>query len=75
MLSRALMLTAAAALLGPALVVPRSRGPMAREPFPGVVLWAWERPVDLRGLPAGTGVAFLAQTITIADGSHLLSSN
>jgi hypothetical protein len=32
--------------------------------LPGLVLWAWERPVDLRNLPSGTGVAFLAQTIT-----------
>jgi hypothetical protein len=32
--------------------------------LPALVLWAWERPVDLRTLPAGTGVAFLAQTIT-----------
>jgi hypothetical protein len=30
------------------------------------MLWAWERPEDLRQLPAGTGVAFLAQTLSIA---------
>jgi hypothetical protein len=31
------------------------------------MLWAWERPTDLRDLDARTGVAFLAQTLTIAD--------
>ena len=29
------------------------------------MLWAWERPEDLRALDADTGVAFLAQTITL----------
>jgi hypothetical protein len=33
--------------------------------IPRVVLWAWERPVDLRGLPSDVGVAFYAQTITV----------
>ena len=32
--------------------------------LPNLVLWAWERPVDLRALPPDVGVAFLAQTIT-----------
>ena len=68
-LSRAITLTAALALLGPSLVVSRATPPG----FPRVVLWAWERPIDLRRLPAGTAVAFLAQTITIADGAHLVS--
>jgi hypothetical protein len=30
-----------------------------------VTIWAWERPEDLRALPAGIGVAFLAQTLTL----------
>src|SRR5262245_6812419 len=30
------------------------------------MLWAWERPEDLRAVDAGTGVAFLAQTISVA---------
>src|SRR3989442_11847646 len=34
--------------------------------LPRLMLWAWERPLDLRGLDADVGVAFLAQTITIA---------
>jgi len=33
--------------------------------LPRTMLWAWERPEDLRDLPPGTGVAFLAQIITI----------
>src|SRR5690242_9995792 len=34
--------------------------------FPAVVLWAWERPEDLRGLDAKRfAVAFLAQTLTL----------
>jgi hypothetical protein len=33
--------------------------------LPSTVLWAWERTEDVRDLPADTGVAFLAQTITI----------
>lgn len=70
MLSRAVTLTAAIALLGPALVVPPTP---AHGPLPGRMLWAWERPVDLRSLPPGTGVAFLAQTITISPVSHLVS--
>ena len=70
MLTRAVAATAALALLGPALVVSRSYEPA---PVPGVVLWAWERPSDLSGLPAGASVAFLAQTITIDRGAHLVS--
>jgi len=68
-LSRAVALTAVIALFGPALVVSR---PPARAPLPGRMLWAWERPVDLRGLPSDTGVAFLAQTVTITPASHLI---
>jgi hypothetical protein len=45
--------------------------PMDR--LPRLVLWAWERPVDLRALPPGVGVAFLAQTIsTTGRGSVVL---
>jgi hypothetical protein len=37
--------------------------------LPRLVLWAWERPEDLRGLDRDVAVAFLAQTIDLkADG-------
>ena len=38
---------------------------------PRLVLWAWERPVDLQDLSRGVGVAFLAQTITLSDAAHI----
>lgn len=41
---------------------------MAPAAPPKVMLWAWERPGDLRALPAGAGVAFLAATVTLIDG-------
>src|SRR5215212_6468483 len=44
--------------------------PMDR--LPRLVLWAWERPVDLRVLPAGVGVAFLAQTVTATARGHVV---
>jgi hypothetical protein len=38
--------------------------------FPSLMLWAWDRPEDLRFLdPKSAGVAFLAATISIRDGS------
>src|SRR5262245_4054805 len=46
----------------PALAV-RSSTPAGN--LPRLMLWAWERPEDLRGIAADTGVAYLAQTITI----------
>jgi Protein of unknown function (DUF3142) len=37
-------------------------------PLPGVMLWAWERPDDLRAVaPANAGVAYLAGTIFIRE--------
>jgi len=69
--SRRLFAVAALALLAPAAgFTPRDRSPSLQ---PRVVLWAWERPDDLRGLPRGVGVAFLAQTITISRASHLVA--
>ncbi len=35
---------------------------------PPVMLWAWERPTDLRSLQPSTGVAFLASTISLING-------
>jgi hypothetical protein len=44
--------------------------PPARQPrLPALMLWAWERPTDLRDLPGGAGVAFLSQTITLTASS------
>jgi hypothetical protein len=34
--------------------------------LPSLMLWAWERPEDLRGLHSSVGVAFLAQSIAIS---------
>jgi hypothetical protein len=42
----------------------------ATKVLPPAMLWAWERPSDLRGLGPDVGVAFLAQTITI-DTDHV----
>jgi hypothetical protein len=33
--------------------------------LPTLMLWAWERPEDLRAVDPAAGIAFLAQTITI----------
>jgi len=52
---------AALIFLAPSYAAP-ARGP-ART-LPRLILWAWERPEDLRALDPDTGVAFLAQTIT-----------
>ena len=59
---------AAAALLILAAASP-SQTPLRRpamDRLPDRFVWAWERAEDLRDLDAGIGVAFLAQTITIA---------
>jgi hypothetical protein len=57
----ALAMTLMALLLQrPSYAIP---GRAAIASLPPVLLWAWERPEDLRRLPADTGVAFLAQTI------------
>jgi hypothetical protein len=39
---------------------------------PPVMLWAWERPGDLRAAPADVGVAFLAATVVLDHGSVLI---
>jgi hypothetical protein len=57
---------AAASLSPPSAAAPASPR-LAR--VPPLVLWAWERPEDLRNLDARVGIAFLAQTITLADGT------
>jgi hypothetical protein len=70
MRGRLLGLTAALALIVPLLAVRRD----SAGPRPPVVLWAWERPVDLRNLPDDVGVAFLAQTITVSSRTHVTFS-
>jgi len=40
--------------------------------LPPLMLWAWERPEDLRGLHSSVGVAFLAQTVTISGSRFTL---
>jgi len=35
--------------------------------LPRLMLWAWERPTDLRALDQGVGVAFLAQTLILRN--------
>ncbi|MEK8032883.1 hypothetical protein AACH06_18845 [Ideonella sp. DXS29W] len=65
-----------AALLVPLLLcLPGSRAQRQTHPalaaLPPRMLWAWERPEDLRGLPPDIGVAWLARTIEL-DGRHAL---
>jgi hypothetical protein len=49
------------------------RAPLARTSLPPLMLWAWERPTDLRDLPAGAGVAFLAQSVHLKTGTIALT--
>ncbi len=37
-------------------------------PLPALVVWAWDRPEDLRFLPAGVGVAYLDATAYLVGG-------
>lgn len=43
--------------------------PQPRKRLPRLMLWAWERPTDLRALDTDTGVAFLAQTLIVRNGA------
>jgi len=60
-----------AAIVGIAVIAilwPRQADPLPG--FPHVFLWAWERPENLEFLdPHATGVAFLARTVRLRDGS------
>ena len=51
--------------LGP-LAAAHDESPAPRARLPEVMVWAWERPEDLRALDPSVGVAFLAQTITLS---------
>jgi len=55
------------AVCGLAALVPPYANPLNASSvrLPDLILWAWERPEDLRGLDRGIGVAFLAQTIRV----------
>ena len=46
-----------------------ARGPAATDPLPRLMLWAWERPTDLRDLDTRVGVAFLSQTLIVRNGA------
>ena len=62
----------AAALACAALVLaivahtPRSAAAPALAALPATMLWAWERPEDLRWLPSTGGVAYVAMTLELA---------
>jgi len=71
MKSRLLGVTLALALLPPAYQAYPTRPILG---LPALMLWAWERPVDVRGLPPGAGVAFLAQTITASPHAIVISA-
>lgn len=44
---------------------PPRAAPASLAALPPTMLWAWERPEDLRWLPAGVGVAYVASTVEI----------
>jgi hypothetical protein len=56
-------IVASLALISPPYATPHTA---ALDIWPRLIVWAWERPEDLRGLDRAIGVAFLARTITIA---------
>ncbi len=62
-------IVSALVLLGPSYAAPSH--PLL-DRLPRLVLWAWERPEDLRGLDRDVAVAFLAQTINLhVDGVQI----
>jgi Protein of unknown function (DUF3142) len=66
----ALLLSILVAAAAFALVHPAPSRASRFDSLPSVVLWAWERPEDLRFLePKRTAVAFLAETITLPSTS------
>ena len=61
-------LSAAALVLAALILWPHAADPLPG--FPHVFLWAWERPENLEFLdPHATGVAFLARTVCLCDGT------
>ncbi|SHH08626.1 hypothetical protein [Massilia sp. CF038] len=55
----------AALLLLMAADTPRASTTSALAALPSTMLWAWERPEDLRWLPPGVGVAYVAVTVEL----------
>src|SRR6266403_566370 len=52
----------------------QTRNRLDESQFPPIVLWAWERPEDLRGLDSKRfAVAFLAQTLRLRGDDVILS--
>ena len=47
--------------------------PVEESRLPPLMLWAWERPTDLRNLDARAGVAFLSQTLNVRDGAVVVA--
>jgi len=43
--------------------------PADADALPRLMLWAWERPTDLRNVGPDAGVAFLAQTLMVRNGA------
>jgi hypothetical protein len=60
---------ASLALMSPPYATPHNA---ALDTWPRLMVWAWERPEDLRGLDRAIGAAFLARTITIAGAQFRL---
>jgi hypothetical protein len=69
---RALAALLALALLPVAAESPRARAGRALAALPATMLWAWERPEDLRWLPPGAGVAYVAVTVELAGAQSRL---
>jgi hypothetical protein len=66
---RLALIVGVAALVG-VCQQPGLRGRGRIDDLPSLMLWAWERPEDVRGVDPSIGIAFLAQTITLVDGEH-----
>ena len=64
--SRRRLLLGGAIVLALSVLRPAAPAPaLASSRLPAIMLWAWERPSDLRSIADDAGVAFLAQTVTI----------
>ncbi len=66
---RALVLLALGAALASGPHQPTRAAADGIPDLPRLMVWAWERPEDLRGLPDGAGVAFLAATYQLGGAS------